>query len=264
MSLFKVDIVPTEPDPRLVFAPNYGEDIPKLPGMWSWHSLQRRFVTLDSSSNIESVADRSGNGRTLGGVSAAARPAFVDEQINGRGVARFAGLQGLIYQGDHPTGAYTNILVVKPQASTTTGTIFGQTTSSNNNHRSYLDPNTLAFHHQAQNGVLAAGDANANAGVAAADEWHILISSFNGAANTVKAKVDAQAVAVVTKTGLTAINSLTNYYGCGNFPSGVPASGFKGDGAEMIVMSVDLLDPSQAETLAFLAGYFETAFSKTI
>ncbi|WP_419900645.1 hypothetical protein [Roseomonas sp. USHLN139] len=235
-------------------------EISALPGMWSWHTVSEGAMVLDGSGNIETLLDRSGNGRHFGNAPSAQRPSVIADAILGKAAARFSGAQGLTYLADHPTGAYTNLFVFRSPASAAVQTIFGQTTTSNDNHRIYLDPTTLALRHQVQNAALVAGDNNASAGAVSADIFHVAIAAFDGAAGTVKSKRDAVAPTVLTRAGLSAIRNQTNYLGCGNLPAGVPSSVFRGDLAAIVILSTDVLAAAQSPVLATLRDYLALDF----
>lgn len=264
MSIINLPFTLTAPDPRVPVIIDYATAIPALPGVWSWHSMRAGNLALDTSGNIETVLDRTTGGRTLGGMPAALRPLYLPDGINGKGAARFDGGDAMSYQGAFPTTAYSKIVVFRPQAATTPQVLLGHTTTTGINHRLYLDANTLALRHQAQNATIVAGDTIANAGAVSPDVWHVGIATFDGATGGVKVKLDDGAPVLLVKAGLTAIQDLPSFVGCGNVPSGVPSSAFKGDIADVLVMSNDVLAAAQASSLALLRRYYASAYGLAI
>lgn len=258
--IIKLPFILTAPNPRVPVITDYSVAIPALPGFHSWHSARAGALTLDGSGNIDSMLDRGSGGRTLGGVGAALRPVHVPDGINGKGSARFDGGDGFYYQGTFPIAAYSKIIVFRAQASTSGQVLMGHTTTSGINHRVYLDATTLALRHQVQNAAVVSGDTIANAGPVAPDVWHVAIATFDGTTGSVKVKLDDAAPAVLTKAGLTSIQDLLFFVGCGNMPSGIPSSALKGEIADIIVMANDVLATAQATSLALIRQYMAAAY----
>lgn len=250
---------------RLAVEVDFQAAITGLPGYHSWHSMRPEWLTLDSNGKIETIADRSGNGRTFGGVASNIRPGYVSDVLNGKGVARFVGPMALQYQAAHPTAAFTNVVVFRPAAGVTAlQTVLGQSTTSNINHRIYLDTTTLAPRHQVQNAAVTATGSNISAGAIAANSWNVAIASFDGAATTVRLKLNANAALQDVRAGLSAVQDIPAFLGAGNTPGGVPSSPFTGDIADVLVLSTDILAPAQAASLALLRQYLAKTYGLAI
>jgi hypothetical protein len=264
MSIINLPFTLTAPDPRVPVVIDFAAAIPALPGIWSWHSVRQGAITLDANGNIDTLIDRTPNGRTIGGTPIGLHPAVVADAVNGKSAASFDGTDGLLYLSSHPTTAYSNLIVFRAPASTTDQTIFGQSTSVGINHRIWFQANSMALRHQAQNAALVSGDTNISAGNVVPDAWNVVVATFDGATGSVKVKLNDLPVVTATKAGLTAIQDIQNLLGCGNTPGGVPSSAFKGRLADLIVMSNDVLATPQASSLALLRKYFAAAYGLAI
>lgn len=263
MSIIHLPFVLSAPSSRVPVVIDFKAALPALPGFWSWHSARDGAMTLDGSGNIEALTDRTTGGRNLGGTTAGLHPAYVADAINGKGAAAFDA-DALLYQGNLPMAAYSKLVVFRAAASTGDQTIFGHSTTTNINNRIWMAGNSLALRHQVQNAALVSGDTNISGGNVAVDEWNIAIATFDGATGSVKIKLNDLPAVTAVKAGLTAVQDLQTFLGCGNTPGGVPSSPFKGRVADVIVMSNDILAPAQANSLAVVRKYLAAAYGLAI
>lgn len=97
---FDVELPETFP-----FDTDYNVDIGQHPDVMIWLVADPSRMTLDGDGKIQNWLDRSDKGRNVTQATAANRPLYVPNQINGYGVARFGALNWFDVAGGLPTGA---------------------------------------------------------------------------------------------------------------------------------------------------------------
>jgi|GEM_PF-3228915 len=239
MSVITLPFTPSAPAPGLRLVRDWARLLPAQPWLHSWHSMRPQFSRLDASGRVQELVDRSGKARSFLQATPALRPTLQENAINGHSAGVFFN-HGFNYNGPFPTGAYTKAVVIYVPANTATTapTVIGHSTTTDTNHRIYLEIAGGRARHQVQNGA----DAKPNPAAGGFDlgRWHLLLATFDGATGTVKMKIDDNPASVAVDADLKTVQDLPFFLGYGNLPAGAPSAPLDGMMADVMIANIDV------------------------
>lgn len=241
-------------NPDLPILVDLSDELRAIPSLHSWSNASPENISYDNGDLIlkdivnPTLLYQKAPGRTTG-------PAIASAVLNSHPVIRFNG-DGSSVGGmkksvdDMPAGATTKLTFAMLARVTA-----ADTSTQNLMCTDFTGGGGLAAFAAGASSVHQIGVAGANASFGDGKEWKLMIGSING--DVVKALSSSDLTTVESKTGSNSNLSSTFYLG----QSSGNNSKFKGDLAEFMVFSDDLLDGTKAIDLQTVIDYYQTKYN---
>lgn len=235
---------------------DYETLIKAITGVTDWFTAKDALVTL-TSSKVSSWANRITGGSAFAESDASQRPVLADDSTVGRAISFDRSSQTILqYAGAGPTGGSAVFSIAL---------VFYMDSADDGNIRSLLrttNTGRLAVYLNTANQLIVQVDDSApdstsiNFGTLTRDTWHRLILSWDGTAETLRAKLNTNPVQTNNNSANSPQVDSGDYH---LFNDGAETTGATGKLREFIRINAELL-AANADDLAILEDYFSDQY----